>query len=196
MTTDYIFGYGSLISDESRARTGESGRGFPVRVTGFRREWNHISQSSPMVAVGIVEDDASTCNGVVFSIPEGEISNFDKREIGYKRVRILLENVEFLDDSQITDGNIWVYITNNPQSPTVEHPIAQSYVDVILTGCLSISENYAREFVKTTIKWGYWVDDRSNPRYVRFMKEVPLAKTIDSILNDVIAEKLKLRKKE
>jgi len=104
MAMDYIFGYGSLISSESRARTGESGRGIPVRVTGLRREWNHISTSSPMIAVSVVEDNESTCNGMVFSIPDGEILNFDEREKGYSRVNILLENVEILDNSQFFDG--------------------------------------------------------------------------------------------
>jgi hypothetical protein len=38
----YIFGYGSLINPDSRARTGLSGEAIPVEVTGLERRWNFV----------------------------------------------------------------------------------------------------------------------------------------------------------
>lgn len=36
-------------------------------------------------------------------------------------------------------------------------PITQSYVDIIMRGCLSISHDFARRFLRTTHGW--WIDD-------------------------------------
>jgi len=38
----YIFGYGSLINPDSRARTGVSGEAIPVEVTGLERRWRSV----------------------------------------------------------------------------------------------------------------------------------------------------------
>jgi len=38
----YIFGYGSLINPDSRARTGVSGEAIPVEVTGLERRWSFV----------------------------------------------------------------------------------------------------------------------------------------------------------
>src|SRR5262245_2339508 len=38
----YVFGYGSLINPDSRARTGLSGEAIPVEVTGLERRWNFV----------------------------------------------------------------------------------------------------------------------------------------------------------
>ena len=35
----------------------------------------------------------------------------------------------------------------------MENPIAQSYVDIILRGCLTISKDFAKEFILTTQGW-------------------------------------------
>lgn len=48
---------------------------------------------------------------------------------------------------------IWVYVPNEMHPPSNEYPIAQSYVDTIMRGCLSINEAFAREFISTTIGW-------------------------------------------
>ena len=42
MTIDYVFGYGSLINPESRARTASSGQAIPIEVRGYQRAWNCI----------------------------------------------------------------------------------------------------------------------------------------------------------
>jgi hypothetical protein len=51
------------------------------------------------------------------------------------------------------DVNIWMYVQREMQPPTSESPIAQSYVDTILRGCLSISEDFAEKFISDTKGW-------------------------------------------
>lgn len=48
---------------------------------------------------------------------------------------------------------IWMYVPKVIEPPSPEAPIAQSYVDTILRGCLTISEDFAHEFVSKTVGW-------------------------------------------
>jgi len=89
------------------------------------------------------------------------------------------------DNSSSEDApapTIWVYVQQDPESPSPDSPIVQSYVDIILRGCLSISQDFAREFLLTTEGWRrahegggggdvYWVDDRHDPLYPRAVPE-------------------------
>ena len=54
----YIFGYGSLLSSESRARTGISGLAIPCLVDGYTRTW---SACVDLQAVGIVRTESNSC---------------------------------------------------------------------------------------------------------------------------------------
>jgi len=95
--------------------------------------------------------------------------------------------------------NIWVYIQNNPKPPTSLHPIPQSYVDIILRGCLSISHDFAMHFLKHTYGWYsvnnndtkkkeegdyIWINDRHVPIYVRAdpMYSKEMGKEIDELI--------------
>lgn len=48
---------------------------------------------------------------------------------------------------------IWVYVPRKEDSASEDAPIYQSYIDVILGGCLSISPEFAREFLLSTQGW-------------------------------------------
>lgn len=84
--------------------------------------------------------------------------------------------------------NIWVYLQQDPSPVNPVCPLAQSYIDVIMRGCLAISHDFCREFLQTTRGWSahdfhdtssdqggdgssliktYWINDRHNPLYVR-----------------------------
>jgi hypothetical protein len=76
---------------------------------------------------------------------------------------------------------VWVYVPKDPIPPDTSHPILQSYVDIIMRGCLSIHDDFARSFINTTVGWtdtstttkdlerskGHWVNDRTSPLYPR-----------------------------
>lgn len=165
---DYIFGYGSLINDESRSKTGTTGGAFPVRVKGLKRGWYLPIEEFDLVAVAAVENEKSNCNGVIFEFDKDELLKFDEREKHYKRVKLNLESLKFLDQKKNIEGNIWTYMIDAPQSIPEEFSIATSYLDVILKGCIGYGKEFTKEFVLTTDNWKIPIlNDRNNPKYIR-----------------------------
>lgn len=191
-----VFGYGSLISRESRQKTGQSVKAVPVVLDGFKREWNKPSEKSKMSALGISKLDGVRCNGVIVEIPDGELVKFDMRERGYDRVDINRDSVNVLPGFNLPDGNLWAYVPKSPEKPSREFPIRQSYLDVILSGCLDFGRNFAEDFIQTTFGWdSVWLDDRHRPVYERAKFDSDVKK-IDSILSQVIPNEFSSRKEE
>lgn len=179
----YLFGYGSLIDSASRAKTGETGISAPVHVQGFQRSWNVVAVQGGYMAVGILQDQASWCNGVIVEVPVEELPKFDARERYYDRVLVPHESITVLSDLTLQDDSVWAYVVSEPGQPSESYPLIQSYIDVMLTGCLAISSEFATDFVTSTEGWhAPWVQDRSAPRYQRAMTEVPAASEIDALL--------------
>jgi hypothetical protein len=227
-------GYGSLICPRSRAKTVPEIAGkcaTPVVVEGVQRTWaKRVRQN--MTAMGVSFVDNAECVGVLLPVEKRELMQFDKREQGYNRHILNLDNVHPLlsvpDDKENipqiencpflrakNSGSneyhrngaedkdnirIWVYVQQQFEPPDANHPILQSYVDVILRGCLSISEDFAKDFIIHTKGWApeedeeeevdiyntgkewirttnqqkseaFWVDDRHNPIYIRAEQE-------------------------
>ena len=162
----------SLISSDSAAKTSKSlalKTPFPCTIRGIERAWNKRSIKG-MTAMGVQFAEGASCVGVLYQVSEKELGRFDRRERGYRRTEVPIEAVdliEYLEDDygeehrlfleavagKREDVLIWVYVPENPQPPDEEHPIAQTYVDVILQGCLEIHEDFAREFIEDTKGW-------------------------------------------
>ncbi|GHA52175.1 gamma-glutamylcyclotransferase family protein [Photobacterium aphoticum] len=164
----YIFGYGSLINHHSRQLTGQTRGAIPATVEGLQRHWGKVNgnyQIAPLVAA--LGD--GQCNGVLVQVDDAGLACFDQRERGYERVQ--------LDPSQVVaqcnvdvdfepQRPIWVYTRTSLTPPCSVWPIMQTYVDTVMAGCLSISEQFAREFVETTQGWHYPLEnDRHQPKY-------------------------------
>lgn len=218
-----VFGYGSLICPNSRAITAPTvadRTALPVSIKGVERTWTKKSQTSKATSMGVQFRDGAECVGILVPVDDEELSAFDKREVGYDRYEVPVEDVEpvfhLLGDDDAAPSvyentfleqgfdvehaedvpHVWIYIQQDPIPATPEYPIAQSYVDVMLRGCLTISEEFAEEFIQTTKGWhpaelldsedseesmsladsetsdideevGWWVDDRRDPLYVR-----------------------------
>jgi hypothetical protein len=68
----------------------------------------------------------------------------------------------FLDTtlSVATDASVrvWVYLQREHRAADRRYPIHQTYVDVIMRGCLSIGEGFARSFLDTTHGWWHHGD--------------------------------------
>ena len=211
----YIFGYGSLICPISRAVTAPTladRAATPVRVKHLERLWSFPVKQCGMTFMGIRVKPNAECAGVLVPVNDEELAQFDKRELGYDRVPVAhhhIERVPFLCDDELTEHynhqhcyffhkdqkqqqapTIWVYVQQNPMPVNDQCPIAQTYLDVILRGCLSISREFAQDFLVTTRGWhpqdydkdllhqynkdgrdhqkgGTWVNDRQKPLYVR-----------------------------
>ncbi|SHO58931.1 hypothetical protein VQ7734_04706 [Vibrio quintilis] len=163
----YIFGYGSLMNSSSRRLTGQTGHAVPAVVSGLVRHWGKVNDNyiaSPLVS----EPGDGLVNGVLLEITIDELKEFDRREAGYQRVRLQPEQFETPLDIT-AENDIWVYIKPQPQPPCENIPVLQTYIDTVLSGCLEISEDFARFFIRHTQGWQAPVDnDRQQPRYKNY----------------------------
>jgi hypothetical protein len=162
----FVFGYGSLICPDSRAITAPTvaeRSAIPVTVQNVERTWAKQSKRG-MTAMGVRFREGAECVGVLVPVNDDELSQFDAREIGYDRVELQAEQVlqvpfleddyynnTFLGEDDIDPPQIWVYIQQEPIAATETHPIVQSYLDIILRGCLTISEEFADAFMESTV---------------------------------------------
>jgi hypothetical protein len=181
----FIFGYGSLISATSRAKTGETGQVWPVKIAGYQRNWSVMSTEYGMSSVAVVPVSEAYCNGVLIEIDESEIPVFDQRERGYKRSQVHHEQLSAYQEQSLPQGTIWIYHSHEIVKPTHDCPIALSYVDVILSGCLALGDTFANDFLSLTLGWhNPLINDRQTPRYPRVQPELntqvftPLLKSV------------------
>jgi hypothetical protein len=185
--TQYLFGYGSLIDASSRAKTGETGPARPVRVAGLQRAWHVVAPRSGCTVVGVTPQRGASCNGVMVEIAPHALPRFDARERFYHRVIIPQQAVTSLSGEHLSCATIWAYMTSRPGKPSDAYPLVQSYIDVVLTGCLAISTDFAIEFIETTAGWSpAWLNDRTHPRYQRAMTAPPQAEEIDRQLQALV----------
>ncbi len=183
----YLFGYGSLIDAASRAKTGDTGPAYPVRVIGLQRAWHVVAPRSGYTVVGVQSRRGASCNGVLIEISPHELPRFDARERFYHRVILPQQAVTSLAGKSLPCATIWTYMTSRPDEPSDCYPLVQSYLDVILTGCLAMGLDFAVEFIETTDGWASaWLNDRTHPRYQRAMTDVPRAAEIDQQLQALV----------
>ncbi|WP_297736702.1 hypothetical protein [uncultured Maricaulis sp.] len=170
--SDFMIGYGSLLSSYSR-RT-YSGIETPVRpivATGWRRGWT--------VRYG---DEAATYAGVRHAaghhlhaalVPTEITPELRHRERGYVFTEVDPASVypDDADDTPLPPGRYWIVVNRSQVRADADHPIPQTYVDTCLSGCLETGgEARARAFIQATELWDSpWIDDRdrANPLYPR-----------------------------
>lgn len=107
-TTDdtWVFGYGSLVSPTSMARTigrvagadeiavaqlDGYGRRWNYGAISVRGQWTHAGQvvtDGVMVALGVERSDGERCNGVVVRVSDDELARLDLRERSYDRTDV------------------------------------------------------------------------------------------------------------
>lgn len=209
---NFIFGYGSLICPESRKQTNPTlanQDALPVIVQNVERVWSARTQM--YTAMGVQFRRGAECTGVLLEVNTMELKDLDEREKLYDRCSLELQTIQqvsfleqdlFYSDKEHpvfvakTNNNnnintcsvqVWIYVQQNPLLADSKHPIVQSYVDIIMKGCLRISKEFATSFIETTIGWEggqqqqcqeeedtkkhvttkHWIDDRKNPLYVR-----------------------------
>mmetsp|Transcript_10113 Transcript_10113/g.24541 ORF Transcript_10113/g.24541 Transcript_10113/m.24541 type:complete len:1333 (+) Transcript_10113:157-4155(+) len=186
---DYIFGFGSIMN---RGTHGENFLpGVAVLLSkefGYERQWNFRS-STGFTALGVSKvpsgkDPTLDVNGVLFRVTQSMIPVFDRREVGYEKVRIPLEYLEFVvsgndkhnDESSSSlwheelgpNDRLWLYVPleSHKKMADENHPLLQSYVDTVLQGCLEWGgETMAEKFIQTTGGWStYFLNDTPSSR--------------------------------
>jgi len=172
--------------------------------------------------MGVRFRQGASCTGVLIEVKGDELADLDKREANYNRLPIQLDNIDqvpFLEEEEFYEADhpvfeaqdesnndkdddnvkVWIYMQKDPIEADPSHPIPQSYVDIIIRGCLTISEDFARSFIETTHGWNHdedhWVDDREIPIYKRADPEFSSehGETIDKLLEEHIEDELEER---
>ena len=197
-----LFAYGSLINRESRGRSFRAPDGRPARLRGVRQSWSLPVPGEAVTGLGLAVAEDGHCNGVLLEISDTELQKADQREIpaGYQRHAADWSHVaQGQDDRRIESSwrqrPLWVYRSVKSHEATTERPIIQSYLDVVLTGCLEIGVEFAREFVTTTDGWDApWIDDRGSPRYLRPHHDPDRQVASDALLQELVPEALKNRR--
>jgi hypothetical protein len=123
-----------------------------------------------------------------------------------------LEDAGAGDQEDLDDLKVWAYIPKDGGAGADHnYPIMQSYVDIILRGCLSISKDFALKFLESTHGWWHdqtihnpdseapeyvWVDDRHAPYYVRADEEwsSEMKHMLDDLLKEIHPEPFRKRR--
>ena len=201
-----LFGYGSLINDESRARSFNSKKCYGANLLNHQRAWCVPVPDAEVTALGLLPHTGASCNGVLIEISDSEIAQADAREnpSGYERISLPWENVMWEAGSNLAEAEaaewrtlpLWIYCAAHNQPPSDDRPIIQSYVDVVLLGVLKRGIRFAENFVLSTQGWDApWIDDRQAPRYVRALKSTAAFADIDNLLMRLVPEAVAHRRR-
>lgn len=181
---EYIFGFGSIINNSTHAPWLSSNNvnnaslpGIVVTLTkqfGYERQWNFRS-STGFTALGVLQASsaaqADDINGVLFRVPQSMMPGFDRREVGYRKVSIPLECLEFHDnndngnedanDSDDMDNNNAPIISLNRLRKNEIGPTDRLWIYVPLSShCKAADENHPllQSYVDTVLQgcleWG------------------------------------------
>ena len=189
-----IFGYGSLLSHDSRFRHSSIDTpGLAVTLSGWKRSWVTRSTPEKQTYVGAKSCSKSKMNGLLLPLQEID-EDLQKREQDYRFVALDVSMIDIHDRqheahlTQLTAKQIWMCETLDTTPADVHHPVYQSYVDTCLVGCLEAGgESFALSFIESTHLWEvHWVNDRRNPFYPRAaMLSKEQQQAIDKLLSQL-----------
>tara|TARA_R110002073_G_scaffold77480_2_gene187637 strand:+ start:581 stop:1141 length:561 start_codon:yes stop_codon:yes gene_type:complete len=159
--TPYFFGYGSLVN----LNTHQYPSAQLAKLRGWRRAWVRTA-ARDVVFLTVAPDPASTIDGVIAAVPNGDWLALDAREYGYARHSsggAVAHNLTPTPD--IAHYAIPPEATGAPGN----HVILLSYLDVVVQGFLHLyGEQGVAQFFDTTDGWETPVlNDRSDPVYPR-----------------------------
>lgn len=175
----WVFGYGSLVSPASMART--IGRVVgpdevaPARLAGFGRRWNYGALSvtgtwehagtsvatGVMVALGIEASASERCNGVLVRVSDHDLAGLDRRERHYDRTDVtdlieLAPPVAGRATAQPHGARIVTYV---PRVEAIEHyragrdarraAIRQDYWDLVDDAFATLGDDHHVEYRAT-----------------------------------------------
>ncbi len=168
---DYIVGYGSLLSHDSRLRFSDLDIS-PIHVTvaGWHRSWSVRCEFELQTYVGVQQDDNSKLNAVL--IPTDEITPaLIEREKNYQFVQLCPSALSSANNGAKIPENakFWICQPKHRRPADRDYPVNQSYVDTCLIGCIeSGDDQLALEFIRSTSGWRHrWHNDRHDSKYPR-----------------------------
>lgn len=195
---NYLVGYGSLLSHDSRSRFSNIFcPNMPIVAHGWRREWLARGLEENHTCLGVSQVDSATMNGVLLPI-EHISPELRTREQDYQFVEVDPTSIEIAAHSSLAlseldnirqnpdSHRIWICANLHKLPANQHYPINQTYLDTCLVGCFDQDiDNFAEQFIRSTYFWQHgWINDRNNARYTRAAKvNLQQQKRIDQLLN-------------
>ena len=177
----YLVGYGSLLSQDSRSRYSNIFcPNMPIVAHGWQREWLARGLSVFQTGLGVSQVESASLNAVLLPI-EHISDELRNREQDYQFVEVDPANIEVgqnspLAQAQLTEiranprtSKIWICANMHKNQANIHYPIYQTYLDTCLVGCFEQGiTNFAAKFIQSTHFWQHgWINDRHNCRYPR-----------------------------
>jgi hypothetical protein len=162
----YIFGYGSLVNNESRFLTLKR-HTEPIKIIidcgfGYVRKWNYYNEEKNIIALGLEKNVfGSSINGILFDVYDNEIALLDKREIGYEKIIIPIDFINILSKKNllVTDSIIYTYVPKkdyilaNNIDYVSPNKLNQLYLNKCCNGFLSYNYDFYESFINNTYDW-------------------------------------------
>ena len=171
-----MLGYGSLMNADSRQRFSAIEQpGLLATVKGFERAWVTRSEQEKLTYVGALANPDGWLNAQM--IPTSISPALAKREQDYQFFAVPGSAVTLNADDKVnaylqqalSDMSLWICQTLEQHPASADFPIAQTYIDTCLAGCLEQGgETQARAFIDSTRLWSTHIQrDRTAPVYPR-----------------------------
>jgi len=122
--TDWVFGYGSLVTDLVTSSDENGFEWFWANLGNHRRDWGAGMENAaadadwkyyvdsrgtrPDIVVAFLDaypHSGSSINGVVFAVDESRLREIDRREVRYSRVDV----TDLVTTAGWGDGRVWTY---------------------------------------------------------------------------------------
>ncbi len=163
---DFIIGYGSLLSAFSRQTYSNLHTPvIPVMVTGWQRGWTTRYGDEAATYLGVRHRADAALSAAL--VPTRITEALRHRERGYDFTPVERDAIRLLGESEIKldTARFWIVVNREQLHADESHPIAQSYIDTCLIGCLETGgDEMARHFIASTELWeGHRIDDRDWP---------------------------------
>tara|TARA_R110002095_G_scaffold126999_1_gene110048 strand:- start:307 stop:897 length:591 start_codon:yes stop_codon:yes gene_type:complete len=164
--SDFIIGYGSLLSAYSRQTYSNLHTPvIPVMVTGWQRGWTTRYGDEAATYLGVRPAADTSLSAAL--VPSRITAELRHRERGYDFTPVERGAIRLLGDAvaELDSARFWIVVNREQVRADETHPIPQSYIDTCLIGCLETGgEEMARHFIASTELWeGHRVDDRDWP---------------------------------
>jgi len=161
MISKAIFGFGSLISEESLRATAPNATDFkPAYIKGFYRDFSLLDPLGytetnldlagipfPSLDVKPIEDREARVNGVVFTVSGKDLEKILVREAEYKMVETMA--YDYFNDQPLGKCSVFSSGKNNATYDYDSTPL-QRYLEVYLEAGKRFGDKYYRELLATT----------------------------------------------
>ncbi|WP_339742585.1 hypothetical protein [uncultured Maricaulis sp.] len=186
--TDYIIGYGSLLSAYSRQTYSNVHTPvIPVMVTGWQRGWTTRYGDEAATYLGVRPAENAMLSAAL--VPTLITEELRHRERGYTFTPVARDTIKLMQDGamELDTARFWIVVNHEQLRADESHPIPQSYIDTCLIGCLETGgDEMARHFIQSTEAWdSHRVNDRDwpTPVYPRGTPASPAQRAeIDALL--------------